>query len=54
MTEEEAILWLTIGFMIVVGIWLISLTYLVLKRIKAQEKPKEEEPGEDKKEETED
>lgn len=42
MTEEEAVLWLTIGFMIVVGIWLISLTYLVLKRTKALQKATEE------------
>jgi flagellar biosynthesis/type III secretory pathway M-ring protein FliF/YscJ len=50
MTEDEAILWMTIGFMIIIGIWLISLTYLVLKRTKPtiekeEKEPKEEEPA---------
>jgi uncharacterized protein YpmS len=48
MTEDEAILWMTMGFMIIIGIWLISLTYLVLKRTKPEkeeDKQKEEEPA---------
>lgn len=50
MTEDEALLWMTMGFMIIIGIWLIALTYLVLKRTKPiekkeEEKQKEEEPA---------
>lgn len=36
MSENEAILYLAIGFMIIIGIWLAALTYLVLKRHKVQ------------------
>jgi hypothetical protein len=32
MTTNEAILWLAMGFMVIIGIWLAALTYLVLKR----------------------
>jgi hypothetical protein len=32
MTTNEAILYLTMGVMIIIGIWLTALTYLVLKR----------------------
>jgi hypothetical protein len=32
MTTDEAILYLAIGFMVIIGIWLTALTYLVLKR----------------------
>lgn len=45
-TEEQAVLYLTIGFMVIVGIWLIALTYLVLKRTKSAEKKEEEEEEE--------
>ena len=36
MTTEQAIMYLAIGFMIIIGIWLTALTYLVLKRHKVQ------------------
>ena len=32
MTTNEAILYLAIGFMVIIGIWLTALTYMVLKR----------------------
>jgi hypothetical protein len=32
MTTNEAILYLAMGFMVIIGIWLTALTYLVLKR----------------------
>lgn len=32
MTTNEAIMYLAIGFMIIIGIWLSVLTYMVLKR----------------------
>ena len=32
MTTEQAIMYLAIGFMIIIGIWLTALTYLVLRR----------------------
>lgn len=47
MTEDEAILWMTMGFMIIIGIWLISLTYLVLKRTKPREEKEEEKQEEE-------
>jgi hypothetical protein len=34
MTTDEAILYLALGFMIIIGIWLSALTYMVLKRHK--------------------
>jgi hypothetical protein len=34
MTPNEAIMYMAMGFMIIIGIWLTVLTYLVLKRHK--------------------
>jgi flagellar biosynthesis/type III secretory pathway M-ring protein FliF/YscJ len=59
-TPEEAVMYMTIGFMVIVGIWLIVLTYLVLKRQKkaagvkpVEEASEKEEPEEEKAEEEE-
>lgn len=49
MTTNEAIMYLAIGFMIIIGIWLTALTYLVLKRYNVQNE--QEEPGSEKTEE---
>ncbi len=32
MTEDEAVNWMTIGFLIIIGIWLTVMTYLVISR----------------------
>ncbi|UCE73772.1 MAG: hypothetical protein JSV56_12215 [Methanomassiliicoccales archaeon] len=58
MTEEEAVVILAIGFMVIVGIWLSALTYLVLRsakkveeeKIKETQKPEEETIPEEKEE----
>jgi hypothetical protein len=45
MSTDEAILILAIGFMVIIGIWLTTLTYLVLKKAKivVEKKPKKTE-----------
>ncbi len=46
MNVNEGIMFLAIGFMVIIGIWLAALTYLVLKRTSS--KQEKEESTEDK------